>query len=149
MKHAIYAATASVLFAAGNAAAQPGSAEVVNPVMVLNHNSGQSDKLKRTTQSCVELAQAGRYEDAMPFCNTAIRYAESGAPGASPETMQIAAIARTNRAVVSWLMGRNERAAADLAVAALQSPGATFVQKNQVAMGFEPPASTLAGGTSD
>lgn len=149
MKIVIHAATASVLIAAGSAAAQPASAEAVNPVMVLNHDSGLSDKLKRTTQSCVELAQAGRFEDAMPFCNLAIRYAESGAPGASPQTMEIAAMARTNRAVVSWLLGRDERAAADLAVAAVQSPGASFVQKNQVVMGLEPPASTLAGGTSD
>lgn len=149
MKHTIHAATASILLAAVSAAAQPASAEAVHPVMVMNHDSGLSDKLKRTTQSCVEFAQAGRFEDAMPFCNLAIRYAESGAPGASPETSQVAAMARTNRAVVSWLLGRDERAAADLAVAAVQSPGATFVRKNQVVMGFEPPASTLAGGQTD
>ena len=149
MKHTIHAATASILLAAGSAAAQPESAEAVHPVMVLNHDAGLSDKLKRTTQSCVEFAQAGRFEDALPFCNLAIRYAESGAAGASSEPSQIAAVARTNRAVVSWMMGRDRRAAADLAVAALQSPGAAFVRKNQLAMGFELPASTLAGGTSD
>jgi hypothetical protein len=51
--------------------------------------------------------------------------------------------------VVSWLLGRDERAAADMAVAAAQSPDASFVRKNLVVMGMEPPATTLAGGTED
>ena len=34
-------------------------------------------------------------------------------------------------------------------VAAAQSPGASFVRKNLVVMGMEPPASTLAGGATD
>ena len=51
--------------------------------------------------------------------------------------------------MVSWLLGRDERAAADMAVAAAQSPGASFVRKNLVVMGMEPPATTLAGGTED
>jgi hypothetical protein len=85
----------------------------------------------------------------MPFCNLAIRYAEHGSAGASVDASLDAAAARTNRAVVSWLLGRDERAAADMAVAAAQSPGASFVRKNLVVMGMEPPATTLAGGTED
>ena len=85
----------------------------------------------------------------MPFCNLAIRYSESGSPGASVDTSLQAAAARSNRAVVSWLMRRDQRAAADMAVAAAQSPDASFVQKNLVVMGLEPPASTLAGGAVD
>ena len=149
MKILIHAATASVLFAAGSAAAQPTSAEAVHPVMVIQHDPALSHKLRRSTASCVELARVGRFEDALPFCNLAIRHSERGAPGASPDASLDAAVARTNRAVVSWLMGRDERAAADMAVAAAQSPGASFVQKNMVVMGMEPPATTLAGSADD
>jgi hypothetical protein len=149
MKILIHAATASALIAAGNAAAQPASAEAVNPVMVLQHNPALSDKLRRSTASCVELAQAGRFEDALRFCNTAIRYSEQGSPGASVDMSLEAAAARTNRAVVSWLLGRKERAAADMAVAAARSPGASFVRTNMVVMGMEPPATTLAGSSDD
>lgn len=59
------------------------------------------------------------------------------------------AAARSNRAVVSWLPGRDERAAADLAVAAVQAPGASYVRENLAVMGLEPPATTLAGGATD
>jgi hypothetical protein len=149
MKLRIHAVTASVLIAAGTAAVQPASAEALHPVMVLQHNPAAGDKLWRSTKSCVGHAQAGRFEEAMPFCNLAIRYAEHGPPGASVDASLDAAAARTNRAVVSWLLGRDERAAADMAVAAAQSPGASFVRKNLVVMGMEPPATTLAGGAED
>jgi hypothetical protein len=145
MKLRIHAATASVLIAAGTATVQPASAEAVHPVMVLQRNPAVGDKFWRTTQSCVGHAQAGQFEKAMPFCNLAIRYAEHGSACASVDT----AAARTNRAVVSWMLGRDERAAADMAVAAAQSPDASFVRKNLVVMGMEPPATTLAGGTED
>jgi len=149
MKIRIYAATASVLIAAGTAAVQRASAEAVHPVMFLQHNPAVGDKLWRSTQSCVGHAQAGRFEEAMPFCNLAIRYAERGSAGESLDAPLDAAAARTNRAVVSWLLGRDERAAADMAIAAAQSPGASFVRKNLVVMGMEPPATTLAGGAED
>lgn len=149
MKLRIHAATASVLIAAGTAAVPPASAEAVHPVMVLQRNPAVGDKLWRTTQSCVGHAQAGQFEKAMPFCNLAIRYAEHGSAGASVDASFDAAAARTNRAVVSWMLGRDERAAADMAVAAAQSPDASFVRKNLVVMGMEPPATTLAGGTED
>jgi hypothetical protein len=117
--------------------------------MVLNHNAGQSDKLRISSETCVQRAQAGRFVDAMPFCSTAIRYAESATAGEAPDIALSAAAARSNRAVVSWLLGHDERAAADLAVAAAQSPGAGFVIKNIAAMGIEPPATSLAGGAND
>lgn len=140
MKFLIHAATASALIAVGSAA----GAEAVHPVMVLQHDPALSDRLRRATAACVQYAQAGRFEDAMPFCNLAIRYSE-GSAGASVDLSHEAAAARTNRAVVSWLLGRDERAAADMAVAAAQSPGASFVKKNLAVMGMEPPATTLAG----
>ena len=149
MRITIHAATASVLIAAGSAAAQPGGAEAVHPVMVRQHDRELGDKLRRSTAACVDHAQAGRFEAALPFCNLAIRIAERGAAGASADTSLEAAAARTNRAVVSWLLGRDERAAADMAVAAAQSPDANFVRKNLVVMGMEPPATTLAGGATD
>jgi len=149
MKHRIHAATASVLIAAGSAAAQPTIAEAVHPVMVMQHNPALSVKLRRSTASCVELAQAGRFNEALPFCNLAIRHSEQQSPGASVDLSIEAAAARTNRAVVSWLLGRDERAATDMAVAAAQSPGASFVRKNLVVMGMEPPATALAGGAED
>jgi hypothetical protein len=149
MKLRIHAATASVLIAAGSAAAQPAVAEAVHPVMILQHDPALSDKFRRSTASCVELAQAEQFEQALPFCNLAIRYSEQQSPGTSVDTSLQAAAARTNRAVVSWLLGRDERAAADMAVAAAQSPDASFVRKNLVVMGMEPPASTLTGGATD
>jgi hypothetical protein len=149
MKFLIHAATASALIAVGSAAAHAASDEAVHPVMVLQHDPALPEKLRRTTAACVQLAQAGRFEDAIPFCNLAIRYSEQGSPGASVDTSLGAAAARTNRAVVSWLLGRDERAAADMAVAAAQSPGASFVRRNLAVMGLEPPATTLAGGAAD
>ncbi len=149
MKHRIYAATASALVAASTAAAPQAIAEAGDPVMIVQHDPAVSNRLKRHTASCVELARIGRFEDAMPFCNLAIRDSESGSPGASVDTSLQAAVARSNRAVVSWLMRRDERAAADMAVAAAQSPGASFVQRNLAVMGLEPPASTLAGGAAN
>jgi hypothetical protein len=149
MKFLIHAATASALIAAGSAAAHAASDEAVHPVMVLQHDPALPEKLRRTTAACVQLAQAGRFEDAIPFCNLAIRYSEQGSHGASVDTSLGAAAARTNRAVVSWLLGRDERAAADMAVAAAQSPGASFVRRNLAVMGLEPPATTLAGGAAD
>lgn len=149
MKFLIHAATASALIAVGSAAAHAASDEAVHPVMVLQHDPALPGKLRRTTAACVQLAQAGRFEDAVPFCNLAIRYSEQGSPGASVDTSLGAAAARTNRAVVSWLLGRDERAAADMAVAAAQSPGASFVTRNLAVMGLEPPATTLAGDAGD
>jgi hypothetical protein len=149
MKLRLHAATASVLIAAGSAAAQPAIVEAVYPVMVMTHNPALNDKLRRSTLSCVELAQAGKFEEAMPFCNMALRHAEHGTPGTSVDVSLEAAAARSNRAVVSWLLGRDERAAADMAVAVAQSPGASFVRKNMVVMGMEPPATTLAAGPED
>jgi hypothetical protein len=149
MKHAIHAATTCVLIAAGTAVTQPAIAEDAYPVMVINRDSGSSEKLKRSTASCVELTQAGRFEQAKPHCNLAIRHAESGASGAGPNVALVAAAARSNRAVLSWLMGQDERAAADLAVAALQSPDASFVRTNLAVMGREPPATPLAGGANE
>src|SRR5688572_13978980 len=104
MKLRIHAATASVLIVAGTAAVPPASAEAVHPVMVLQRTPAVGDKLWRTTQSCVGHAQAGRFQEAMPFCNLAIRYAEHGSAGASVDASFDAAAARTNRAVVSWLL---------------------------------------------
>ncbi len=141
MKHRIHAATASVLIAAGAAAAPHALAQAGDPVMVLQHDPALSDRLKRSNASCVELAKVGRLEDAMPYCNLAIRYTESGSPGGSVDTSLQAAAARSNRAVVSWLMRRDDQAAADMAVAAAQMPGASFVRKNLAVMGMEPPAS--------
>ena len=145
MKILIHAATTAALLAAGSAAAD---AELVHPVMVLQHDPALPERLRRTTAACVQYAQAGRFEDAMPFCNLAIRYSE-GSGGASVDISHEAAAARANRAVVSWLLGRDERAAADMAVAAARSPGASFVKKNLAVMGMEPPATTLAGGAED
>ena len=149
MKLLSQAAMAAALIAVGTAAANAASEEAVHPVMILQHDPALPEKLRRTTAACVQLAQAGRFSDALPFCNRAIRYTEQGSPGASVDTSLEAAAARTNRAVVSWLLGRDQRAAADMAVAAAQSPGASFVRKNLAVMGMEPPASTLAGGTGD
>jgi hypothetical protein len=149
MKVLIHAATASVLIAAGSAATHAAGAEAVHPVMVLQHDPALPEKLRRTTAACVQFAQAGRFEDALPFCNLAIRYSEQGTAGSSVDISLEAAAARTNRAVVSWLLGRDERAAADMAVAAAQSPGASFVKKNLAVMGMEPPATTLAGDAGD
>ena len=149
MRFLIHAVTASALIAVGSAAAHAVGDEAVHPVMVLQHDPALPEKLRRTTAACVQLAQAGRFEDAIPFCNLAIRYSEQGSPGASVDTSPEAAAARTNRAVVSWLLGRDERAAADMAVAAAQSPGASFVRRNLAVMGLEPPATTLAGDAAD
>jgi hypothetical protein len=149
MKLAIHAATASALIAAGIATAPAASAEAVHAVMVMQHDPAVSEKLRRTTAKCVERAQVGRFEDALPFCNLAIRYAEHDSAGASVDPSLEAAVARTNRAVVSWLLGREERAAADMAVARVQAPDASFVRKNLAVMGMEPPATTLEGGAED
>jgi len=149
MKFLIHAATVSALIAVGSAAAHAAGDEAVHPVMVLQHDPALPDKLRRTTAACVQLAQAGRFEDAVPFCNLAIRYSEQGSPGSSVDTSLEVAAARTNRAVVSWLLGRDQRAAADMAIAAAQSPGASFVTRNLVVMGLEPPATTLAEGAGD
>ncbi|RPH53160.1 MAG: hypothetical protein EHM84_04375, partial [Lysobacterales bacterium] len=65
MKLRIHAATASVLIAAGSAAAQPAVAEAVHPVMLLQHDPALSDKFRRSTASCVELAQAGQFREAL------------------------------------------------------------------------------------
>lgn len=149
MKQRIHAATASILIAAGSAAAPPASADAAHPVMVVNRSAVAGDKLARSTASCVDLAVAGRFEDAMPFCNLAIRYSETAAAGAAQAPSIDPAAVRSNRAVVSWLLGRDQRAAADMAVAVAKSPDASFVRKNLVAMGMQPPATTLAGGASD
>lgn len=149
MKQRIHAATASILIAAGSAAALPVSAEVAHPVMVVNRSAAAEDKLARSTQACVERALAGRFEDAMPFCNLAIRYSEAVSPDAAQAPSIDPAAVRSNRAVVSWMLGRDQRAAADMAIAVAQSPEASFVQKNLVAMGMEPKAATLAGGAGD
>jgi hypothetical protein len=149
MKHVIHAATTCVLIAAGTAVTQPTIAERAHPVMVINRDSSASEKLRRSTASCVELTQAERFEEAKTHCNLAIRYAESGSSGAGPNVALMSAAARSNRAVLSWLMGQDERAAADLAVAALQAPEASFVRTNLAVMGREPPATPLAGGAND
>jgi hypothetical protein len=148
MKHVIHAATTCVLIAAG-AATQPATADDTYPVMVVSRDSAVSDRLRRTIASCVELTQAERFEQAKPYCNLAIRYAESGTSGAGPDVALMSAAARSNRAVLSWLTGHAERAAADLAVAALQAPEASFVRTNLAVMGREPPATPLAGGAND
>ena len=149
MKVLIHAVTASVLITVSSSAAHAASDDAVRPVMVLQHDSAVPEKLRRTTAACVRLAQAGRFEDAMPFCSLAVRYTEQGSPGATVDTALGSAAARTNRAVVSWLLGRDQRAAADMAAAAAQSPDASFVRKNLAVMGRESPATTLAGGAAD
>jgi hypothetical protein len=146
MKYRPCVTTACVLIAAGSAAAEPAAVTPTYPVMVLHTSPTTGEKLRRATETCVELTKAGKFERALSYCSVAVEQAESD-DGAASTALDRAA-ARSNRAVVRWLMRAKGRAAEDLAVAERQAPGTSFVRTNIAVMGIQPPV-TLAGGAND
>jgi hypothetical protein len=149
MNYRIRTLTALTLLAAGGAASAPAIAEAAQPVMNFYRDVAPTAQLKRSTANCVELTQRGLFVQALPHCNSSVSRAQALTTGGAPNVELDVAIARSNRAVLFWMMGRERQATIDLAEAAMLAPDATFVRKNLAVIGEEPPAETLANGETD
>jgi len=149
MNYRIRTLTALALLAAGGAASAPAIAEAAHPVMNFYRDVAPTAQLKRSTANCVELTQHGLFQQALPHCNSSVSRAQALPTGGAPNVELDVAIARSNRAVLYWLIGRDRQAAIDMAEAAILAPDASFVRKNLAVMGEEPPAESLAHGEAD